>query len=87
MRPCIVIPMARSKIVIGINERALAQIDRLVRDGVYPNRSKAFEAAVKDRVERIHRSRLVRECAKLDRDEEQSLAEEGYVRESEWPEC
>lgn len=78
--------MGRAKIAITVDEHALAEIDRLVRDGVYPNRSRAFEAAIKDRVERLHRSRLARECAKLDRSEEQSLADEGYVGEIEWPE-
>jgi hypothetical protein len=29
---------------------------------------------------------LDRECAKLDREEEQALADEGFVEESEWPE-
>lgn len=78
--------MARAKIAITVDEHALAEIDRLVRQGAYPNRSKAFEAAVKERIERLHRSRLARECAKLDKTEEQSLADEGYAGESEWPE-
>lgn len=78
--------MGRAKIAITVDERALAEIDRLVRNGVYANRSKAFEAAIKDRIERLRRSRLARECAKLDKEEEQALAEEGYVGEGEWPE-
>lgn len=78
--------MGRAKIAITVDEQALAEIDQLVADGVYPNRSKAFEAAVQERVARLHRSRLARECAKLDRTEEQAMADEGYVGESEWPE-
>jgi Arc/MetJ-type ribon-helix-helix transcriptional regulator len=65
---------------------SLAEIDRLVREGVYANRSKAIEAAVQDRLERSRHSRLARESAKLDKSEEQSLANEGYAGESEWPE-
>ena len=78
--------MARAKIAITVDEHALQELDRLVRDGVYPNRSKAIEAAVQERIERFRRSRLARECAKLDKSEEQALANEGYAGESEWPE-
>ena len=78
--------MSRAKIAITIDEYALAEIDRLVREGVYPNRSKAFESAVQDRLERSWHSRLARESAKLDKSEEQALANEGFAGESEWPE-
>lgn len=78
--------MGKAKIAITLDEEAVAEIDRLVRQGVFPNRSKAIEEAVHDRIAKLHRSRLARECAKLDIREEQALAEEGYVGESEWPE-
>jgi metal-responsive CopG/Arc/MetJ family transcriptional regulator len=77
--------MGRAKIAITVDERALAEIDQLVADGVFPNRSKAFEAAIQDRIAKLQHSRLARECAKLDRSEEQALADEGYVGDSEWP--
>jgi len=78
--------MGRAKIAITVDEEALAEIDRLVGEGVYPNRSKAIESAVQERISKLQRSRLVHECAKLNREEEQALAEEGYLGESEWPE-
>ena len=78
--------MARAKIAITVDEQALIEIDRLVREGVFPNRSKAIEDAVQDRLAQLHRSRLARECAKLDRAEEQAMADEGFAGESEWPE-
>lgn len=78
--------MGKAKIAITVDEEALAEIDRLVRQGVFPNRSKAIEEAVHDRIARLHRSRLATECAKLDKAEEQALADEGYAGESEWPE-
>jgi Arc/MetJ-type ribon-helix-helix transcriptional regulator len=81
-----IIRMARAKIAITVDEQAVAEIDRLVREGVFSNRSQAIEAAVKDRLERLRHSRLARESAKLDRAEEQALAEEGTVGEGEWPE-
>ena len=75
--------MGRAKIAITVDEQALAEIDRLVRQGVFPNRSKAIEEAVQDRIARLHRSRLAQECAKLDRSEAQALAEEGYAGKGE----
>ena len=78
--------MGRAKIAITVDEQALKELDRLVRQGVYPNRSKAIEAAVQERVERLRHSRLMTECAKLDKAEEQAFANEGYTGDSEWPE-
>jgi metal-responsive CopG/Arc/MetJ family transcriptional regulator len=78
--------MGRAKIAITVDEGALEEIDRLVREGVFANRSKAFETAVQERIAQLRRSRLARECAKLNRAEEQAMAEEGYSSESEWPE-
>ena len=78
--------MGRAKIAITVDEYALAEIDRLVRQGVFPNRSKAIEDALHERLTRLQRSRLARECAKLDRSEEHALANEGYAGEGEWPE-
>lgn len=78
--------MGKAKIAITVDEQALAEIDRLVKQGVFANRSQAIEDAVQERISRVQRSRLATECAKLDRDEEQALADEGYAGESEWPE-
>jgi Arc/MetJ-type ribon-helix-helix transcriptional regulator len=78
--------MTRAKVAITIDEEALTEVDRLVRAGVFPNRSQAFEVAVKERLDRMRRSRLARECAKLDKAEEQALADEIYPGEVEWPE-
>jgi Arc/MetJ-type ribon-helix-helix transcriptional regulator len=78
--------MGKAKIAITVDEQALAEIDRLVRQGVFPSRSQAIEGAMHERIAKFHRSRLARECAKLDVREEQGLADEGYAGESEWPE-
>ncbi|HEX6083643.1 MAG TPA: ribbon-helix-helix domain-containing protein [Thermoanaerobaculia bacterium] len=78
--------MGKAKIAITVDEQALAEIDRLVEEGLFPNRSRAIEEAVQERIARLHRSRLARECAKVDVREEQALADEGYARENEWPE-
>lgn len=78
--------MGKAKIAVTVDEDALAELDRLVREGVFPNRSQAIEDAVRERIARLHRSRLARECAKLDRDAERALADETHPGESEWPE-
>ena len=86
LRGTIIIPMGRAKIAITVDEDALAEIDLLVERGVFPNRSKAFEDAIQDRISRSQRSRLARECGKLEVREEQALADEGYAGESDCPE-
>jgi Arc/MetJ-type ribon-helix-helix transcriptional regulator len=78
--------VGRAKIAITIEEHALAEIDRLVADGVFPSRSRAFESAVQERLAGMRRSRLARECSKLVRAEEQELADETYAGDAEWPE-
>jgi len=72
---------------ITMEEGLVEQIDRLVREHVYPNRSRAIQDAVADKLQRMDRGRLVRECAKLDPKFEQVLAEEGIGSEiKQWPE-
>ena len=79
--------MARSKVAVSLDESLLNRLDRLVRKAVFPNRSQAIQVAVAEKLERLERSRLARECAKLDPDFEKSLAEEGLSEElSGWPE-
>jgi Arc/MetJ-type ribon-helix-helix transcriptional regulator len=79
--------MAASKIAITIDERMLKKIDLLVKSKYFPNRSKAIQQAVSEKLMRLEKSRLAQECAKLDPNFEQSLAEEGFSAElEEWPE-
>ncbi|HEX8411925.1 MAG TPA: ribbon-helix-helix domain-containing protein [Thermoanaerobaculia bacterium] len=78
--------MGTTRITITIDEHVLAEIDRLVTEGVYLNRSTAIEDALHERTAKRHRSTLARECTRLDARTEQASAEEGYVGESEWPE-
>ena len=50
-------------------------------------RSRAVQEAIFDKLQRLQRSRLTRECAKLDPAFEQALADEGLTEDSEqWPE-
>ncbi len=79
--------MSTKKIAVTIQEQLIDQLDRLVKAGVFPNRSKALQEAVQEKLARLDRGRLSRECAKLDKKIERSLAEEGLSGEiGEWPE-
>ncbi|OGQ93954.1 MAG: CopG family transcriptional regulator [Deltaproteobacteria bacterium RIFOXYD12_FULL_57_12] len=79
--------MSTAKIAITIEEETLGKLDRLVSAKVFPNRSKAIQEAIKEKLSRVNRSRLARECAKLDPAVEKAIAEEGFSREiEEWPE-
>jgi len=79
--------MATSKIAITLDEKTLQILDRFVRTKVFPSRSSVIQAAVAEKLERLEHGRLARECSKLDRYEEQSLADLGMVAEArEWPE-
>ena len=80
--------VTRSKVAITIDEGLLARVDALVKEERFRNRSRAIEEAVEEKMARLERTRLARECAKLDPVFEQSLADEGLSKEelAEWPE-
>ena len=79
--------MARAKVAISLDENTLHKLDRLVKARVFPNRSQAIQEAVAEKISRLDRSRLARECAKVDPAFEKALAEEGHSTElAEWPE-
>ena len=78
--------MSTAKVAISIEKNILNQLDRLVSSHVFPNRSKAIQEAVKEKLARINRSRLAIECSKLNPNFEQALAEEGLSAEvKQWP--
>jgi Arc/MetJ-type ribon-helix-helix transcriptional regulator len=74
------------KVAISIDEHFLQELDRLVRSHVYPNRSKAIQDAVADKLARLKKTRLLRESRKLDPNEEHAVAEEWLSGEEKWPE-
>lgn len=78
--------MAASKIAITIDDKILRRLDLLVQSNVFPNRSKAIQEAIEDKLIRLDKTRLAQECAKLDRAFEKTLSEEGLSSElEEWP--
>ena len=79
--------MATTKIAITLEEETLRRIDQLVKKRAFPSRSRAIQEAVQEKLEKIDRNRLARECAKLDPKFEHAMAEQGLSEElAEWPE-
>jgi Arc/MetJ-type ribon-helix-helix transcriptional regulator len=78
--------VARPKIAISIDAGILRRLDALVRANAFESRSQAIQAAVEEKLERLARRRLARECAKIDPAAERKLAEEGLAADADsWP--
>ena len=79
--------METAKVAISIDKKTLERLDRLVKEQIFPNRSKAIQQAIEDKLSRLDRTRLAEQCAKLDPAAEQSIAEDGLSEELDrWPE-
>jgi metal-responsive CopG/Arc/MetJ family transcriptional regulator len=79
--------MSSVKVAITLDSETLGRVDDLVSRNVFPNRSRAIQVAVAEKLSRLDRNRLALECAKLDSKFEKALAEEGMGRDAEaWPE-
>ncbi|MFH1115130.1 MAG: ribbon-helix-helix domain-containing protein [Pseudomonadota bacterium] len=80
--------MATAKIAITLDERTLDRLDLPVRDRVFPNRSKAGQKALEEKLENLERNNSpAGECAKLDPAAEKAMAEEGMGEVlQQWPE-
>jgi metal-responsive CopG/Arc/MetJ family transcriptional regulator len=75
------------KVVVAMEPKLLREVDRLVKAHVFSSRSQAMKVAIKEKLDRLNKKRLARECSKLNELEEQRLAEEGLVAElPQWPE-
>ena len=79
--------MPKTKVAVTVDAELLERVDRLVATRRFASRSQAVESALADAVSRLARTRLARECAKLEPREEQALADEGLAGSREtWPE-
>lgn len=79
--------MPKTKVALTLDADLLERVDELVAKQKFRNRSQAVEAALADKLQRIARTRLARESAKLNPTEERRLAEEGLVDTLDsWPE-
>lgn len=78
--------MPKTKVAVTVDSEILNELDELIAQNRFPNRSQAIEAALREKLERLSRARLARECAKLNTQEEKALAEEGLLSEVDsWP--
>jgi len=76
-----------TKIAISIDIKILNRLDRLVKNKMFANRSKAIQTAIEEKISKLDKSRLAIESAKLDKAEEQKLSEESLQTDlTEWPE-
>ena len=78
-------PMPKAKVALTLDAELLDQVDTLVSERRFRNRSQAVESALAEKLGRLARTRLATECDKLDPVLEQRLADEGLAGES-WPE-
>jgi Arc/MetJ-type ribon-helix-helix transcriptional regulator len=79
--------MSKAKVAVTLDSELIDRVDRLVKAAQFPNRSQAIEIALAEKLERLDRGRLARECAKLDPNEERALADEGLSADrASWPE-
>ena len=79
--------MGVAKVAVSMDDRLLRRLDSLVARKVFRSRSQAIQKAVAEKLARLDRSRLARECAKLLPAEEQEMADEGIAKDAaEWPE-
>lgn len=78
--------MSSVKVTVTIDSDTLKRVDALVAKKLFPNRSRAVQAAVAEKLARLEQTRLATECAKLDPEFEKALAEEGLGEELDaWP--
>ena len=78
--------MSKTKIAITLDEQFVEDIDRLVSENVFQNRSQAIQEAVDEKLKRLRRTRLAKACSKLDLAFEKAMAEEGLSEDlSQWP--
>ena len=79
--------MGKTKIAISLDVKFIKQLNQLVSEKVFQNRSQAIQEAIKEKLQRIKRSRLAKECSRLDPKFEKAMAEEGLTEDlNEWPE-
>jgi metal-responsive CopG/Arc/MetJ family transcriptional regulator len=78
--------MGKGKIAITLDEEFVGELDRLVNEHVFQNRSQAIQEAVSEKLLRMKHSRLTMECSKLNPAFEKAMAEEGLAEDvNPWP--
>lgn len=79
--------MPKTKVALTLDAELIEQVDELVKRRRFRNRSQAIEAALADKLQRLARTRLATESAKLKPREEKRLADEDLAEDlAAWPE-
>lgn len=78
--------MSTTKVGVTLQKDTLQELDRWVKEGQYPNRSRAIQIAITEMAARRKRRRLMEELAKIDPRQERALADSEYSGETSWPE-
>ena len=71
--------MPKTKVALTLDADLVERVDELVAKRRFRNRSQAIESALADKLQRLARTRLARECSKLNVREEKRLADEGLA--------
>ena len=78
--------MTKAKIAITVSPLVLNRLDAWVKSEHYASRSEAIEQAVEAQLQRLERTRLAAQCALLNVDEEQAMADMGLAADTvTWP--
>lgn len=79
--------MGKEKIAITLDENSIGELDRLVDKRVFQSRSQAIQEAVSEKLQRMKRTRVAEESAKLEPALERAIADEGLAEDmKQWPE-
>jgi len=79
--------MSTAKIAISLEPTLLDKIDFFINKHLFPNRSRAIQVAIEEKVDRLEKKQLAMECAKLNKKEERKMADEGLSEDLKlWPE-
>jgi len=68
-----------TKVAISMDETLLQRLDRLVKTRSFRSRNQMVQEAVSEKISRMDKSALARECAKFYRKSEQAMADEGLA--------
>ena len=79
--------MPKTKVALTLDADLVERVDELVARRRFRSRSQAIESALADKLQRLARTRLARESAKLNTRDEKRLADEGLAEDfASWPE-
>jgi metal-responsive CopG/Arc/MetJ family transcriptional regulator len=79
--------MGKAKIAITLDKQSIGELDRLIKEDIFQNRSQAIQEAISEKLLRLKKTRLIAESSKLNAVFERKISEEGIARDvKEWPE-